>query len=96
MSECLFDPTAPGCETAPADVGAADVATFDFAAMGPPKSPSDLQITQYEFLFGIGTFAMMANGIKIWQWYPKAVRDNNYFYPDRIEGLIQHDETWAL
>jgi hypothetical protein len=66
MSECLFDPTAPGCETAPADVGAADVATFDFAAMGPPKSPSDLQITQYEFLFGIGTFAMMANGIKIW------------------------------
>ena len=47
-------------------------------------------------MFGIATFTMAFTGIKIWQWYPLAVQNNNLDFPDRIEGTITHDEEWAL
>jgi hypothetical protein len=67
MSECLFDPTAPGCETAQPDVASESMGPFEGTMpMGPPSSPSDLAVTRNEVLFGLATLAMTANGIKIW------------------------------
>ena len=95
MSECLFDPTAEGCETVDS-FAAAPGGEPAGMSWGPPESASDLNMTQNEILFGMATFIMMFNGVKLWQWYPKEVKNNNLFYPDRIAGTVTHDEEWAL
>ncbi len=97
MSECAFDPTAPSCVT---DNIAAFAAAPETESAEEPKwdstSPSDIGFTRKEISFGLACFVMLMNGVKMYQWYPLRIRNDNLNFPDRIENVVTHDQEWAL